>query len=525
MARIHRAPILRLSSIVLLSLLALSGCKKTTPSATSGSTAASPAPFEDGWPGMPIPGPAPSFSVPSAEQFTLSNGIAVTAIQRGSIPLVYLRLNIYSGSEADPAGKEGLAAFTADMMNEGTASRDALQLSDELQRMASSISVSAGLSSSSLSLNCLEDKFGDTLALARDILEHPTFPQGDIDRVRGDRKNRLLTQRDNPGTINYQVFARLLYGDHYAGRPTGGSAGSLDAISRDDMVAWHGSAWTPSNSGLVVVSRLAPAEVKAQLEQSLGSWAPAAATPPVAALVTPSPPAGLRLYWVNRPGASQSYIQVGSVAPAFNAVKHQAWTLGNMVLGGQFSSRLNLNLREDKGYTYGARTSVWDGPHGGMFRARSSVRTITTGPSLHEFFKELREIVGSRPITEDEFAAVVSRSDQGYAGSFENMGSVLGMVAGADANRRPEGWLEGHSSRVAAVSLEGAQAAITELVDPANLVVVIVGDWNAVVPAPEQADGSPRPITVTVGDHIRGLNLGDVVFLDEDGAAAVEPTP
>ena len=418
MAHIHRIKVLRGALIGLFILSLLPGCKKTVAPETSGGTAAAPAPFEDGWPGMPVPGAAPSFEVPAFEQFTLSNGIPVTAIQRGSIPLVYLKLNIYSGSEADPAGKEGLAAFTADVMNEGTASRDALEISDALQRMASSLGLGAGLSSSSLSMNCLEDKLGDTLALARDILENPSFAQADIDRVRGDRKNRLLTARDNPGTVNYKVFAKLLYGDHYAGRPSTGSAESLDAIGREDMLAWHSTAWTPSNAGLVVVSRLGVNEIKAQLEQGLGSWLVAGGTPPVAALVTPEPSEGIQVYWVNRPGASQSYIQMGSVAPAFNPQKFQAWNLGNMVLGGQFSSRINLNLREDKGYTYGARTGVWTGPHGGMFRARSSVRTATTGPSLHEFFKELGDIVGSRPITQEEFDAVVSRSEQGYPGRF-----------------------------------------------------------------------------------------------------------
>jgi zinc protease len=275
----------------------------------------------------------------------------------------------------------------------------------------------------------------------------------------------------------------------------------------------------------VVVSRLPVADVKAALELGLGSWAPEATTPPVASFVTPEPSPGVQVYWVDRPGASQSYIQVGNVSPAFNPEKHQAWSLGNMVLGGQFSSRLNLNLREDKGYTYGARTSVWDGQYGGMFRARSSVRTSTTGPALYEFFKELTEIVGERPITQAEFDAVVSRSEQGYPGRFENMGSVLGIFAGADAEHRPAGWLSGHGGRVAAVSLEGAQAALAQLVDPANLVVVIVGDWNAVVESPERADGAALPITVTVGDHIRGLKLGDVAFLDEEGVPTDEPAP
>jgi zinc protease len=525
MAHIQRIKVPRLALLGLLVLSLLPGCKKTVAPDTSGSTAVAPEPFADGWPGMPVPSAAPDFEVPAAEEFTLSNGIPVTAIQRGSIPLVYLKLNIYSGSEADPAGKEGLAAFTADLMNEGTATRDALQISDALQRMASSLGLGASLSSSFLSMNCLEDNLGDTLALARDILENPSFNEADIDRVRGDRQNRLLTARDNPGSVNYKVFAKLLYGDYYAGRPSTGSAESLDAIGRDDMLDWYKSAWIPSNAGLVVVSRLDTEDIKSALEQGLGSWTVDGGTPPVSALVTPEPTEGMQLYWIDRPGASQSYIQMGRVSPAFNPEKHQARSLGNMVLGGQFSSRLNLNLREDKGYTYGARSGVWSGQHGGMFRARSSVRTLTTGPALHEFFKELEDITGSRPITQSEFDAVVSRSEQGYPGRFENMSTVLGIFAGADADHRPEGWLAGHDARVRAVSLEDAQAAIAGIVDLTGAVVVVVGDWNAVVESPQTADGRERPITVTVGDHVRGLNRGDVIFLDEDGYVVEEPSP
>jgi len=525
MTRIHTQRVLSLATLALAAVTLLVGCKKTGVTETSGSTAQTPEAFDDGWPGMPIPGPAPTFEVPASQSFTLSNGMPVTVIQRGTIPLVYLKLNVYTGSQADPAGKEGLAAFTTDLMNEGTTSRDALAISDELQRMASSMGISAGLSSSSLNINCLEDKLAETLALARDVLENPTFKQADIDRVRGDRKSRLLTQRDDAGSVNYKVFTKLLYGDHYVGRPTSGTAASLDAISAEDMNAWHKNVFVPSNMGLVVVSRLSGEDVVSKLEAGLGTWSPEGGTPPAAALVTPEQKQGVQIYWVNRPGASQSNIRVGSLAPAFSAEKHQAWNLANMVLGGQFSSRINLNLREDKGYTYGARSSVWDGPHGGMFTARSSVRTATTGPSLYEFFKELGDIVGDRPITQDEFDAVVSRSNQGYPARFENMGGVLSAFAGVDAKRRPEGWLSGHSDRVGAVSLESAQAAIRELVNPANLTVVVVGDWNAEVGSPETADGRERPIKVTVGDQVRALNVGEVIFLDEEGLVVEEPTP
>ena len=166
-------------------MLASAGCVKTGASNASGEATA-PATFEDGWPVMPVPGPAPSFAVPGATEFTLSNGIPVTYVQRGTIPLVQLSLNFFTGSMADPAGKEGLAAFTADLLNEGTSKRDALQISDDLQRMATGMSTSAGLSNSSLSINALEDKLDESLALARDLLSDPVFKQEDIDRVRAD---------------------------------------------------------------------------------------------------------------------------------------------------------------------------------------------------------------------------------------------------------------------------------------------------------------------------------------------------
>ncbi|MEE2828170.1 MAG: pitrilysin family protein [Myxococcota bacterium] len=504
----------------------------------SSSKVAEATPFEDGWPGMPVPGPAPEFEVPTAENFRLSNGMPVTYIQRGSIPLVHLSLTIHTGSSADPMGKEGLSAFTADMMNEATSTRDAFQISDELQRMATDLGLGSGLDQSSLGLNCLEDQLAGSLSLAADILSNPTFPEAAVQRVRGDRKNRLLTERDSIGTVNYKAFARILFGEHYAGRPTSGTAASLDRISGKDMVKWHRQVWKPSNASLVVVGRRDLDTMKELLEAGLGSWTASTggkkrhvncsnctqpATTPVAALVSPERAEGVHIYWVHRPGASQSYIQVGNVTPAFDEEKHQAWSLANMVLGGQFSSRLNLNLREDKGYTYGARTGIWDGPQGGMFRARSSVRTATTAPALFEFFKEIREILGERPITDQEFDAVVSRSKQGYPARFENMGSVLGMFARAVANRRPVDWLLNHDARVDGVSREVAQSSLAAILDPASLVVVVVGDWHAVVDSPESAEGSEPSGKLTVGAQVRGLKLGEVTFLDEDGLPADEP--
>ena len=484
--------------------LALASCCFVTAKTADTSGAQAPAEAaaaEDAWPTMPQPGPAPAFTPPKGLQSTLSNGLPVTLVRAGQVPLLSLRLNVYTGSADDPVGKAGTAAFSADLMNEGTATRDALQISDELQTLAAAVGVSADTDFSYASLDCLEAKFDESLALLADIVRNPTFSEGDVERVRGDRNNQLLTRRDQIGSVAFDVFLKRLYGDAYIGRPTEGTVTSLAGITREDLVQWHASVWRPGNAGLVVVTRLDADTVLPILEKHFGSWADPQVEPVAEQPVQISRHEGRTIYWVDRPGSSQSYVLLGNTVPAFDPALQTARTLGNHPLGGQFTSRLNMNLREDKGYTYGARSRFVSQERGGFFGAWASVKAATTAASLTEFLTEIDGILGDKPASDVEFDRSQSAIRQGYAGRFEGIGKVLGQFAAADANRRPAGWVAGFAARVAAVDRNAAASALSETVNPVDLAIVIVGDWSV------------------AGADVEALSVAPIVMLDEDGNA------
>lgn len=495
-----------LCTLLLPLALLLGGCVKAAPVASSGSAGSA-------WPAMPEPGPTPHFSVPGSHQFELSNGVPVTFVQVGTIPMVQMQLNIHSGSVSDPKGKSGVASLAAAMLKEGTAEHTALELSEQLLDLSSGIGMGASLEHSSASVRCLEDKLGPTLALLSEMLRTSTFAPDDVERVREQRRSSLLAEKDRLPSIGYKAFRRLVYGDTYAGRSGRGTLGSLDAITRDDMVAWHARAWIPENASIVLVGRMSLDSAKTMLEEHLGGWSagdfpqsiamdpiPATELSPVASSYEQQPRKATTVYWIDRPGAAQSYVTVGQSAPAWDAQLQAARSLGNSALGGQFTARLNMNLREDKGYTYGARSSVSGLTQGGAFRARASVKTATTAPALTEFMYEIRGIIGERLISDEEFVAGQGRSLQGYPSYFEGIRGVLGQFASADARRRPEGWLAGYRDRISAVTREQAQAQLGSIVDPDQLVVVIVGDYAA------------------VGSEVEALELGPMVMLDDEGS-------
>ncbi len=487
--------------------VALSSCCFSSvqkhPAETSGTTEA-PA---DAWPAMPVPGPAPSFTPPAAERFTLSNGLPVTLVRAGQVPLFQVRLNVYTGTGDDPVGKSGLAGFVADMLNEGTATRSATELSDQLQTLASDVGFGADTDFSYAALEGLEDTLEPSLALFADMIRNPSFPDEDLARVRTDRTNRLLTRRDQISNVAFDVFFRRLYGDTYAGRHDAGTPEELAALTREDLLGWYASAWRPSNAGLVLVTRLERDAVLPVLEEHFGTWMErdAPTVQPLAA--TPQPQQGRAIYWVDRPGSSQSFVILGNTAPGFDPERQTARTLGNHPFGGQFTSRINMNLREDKGYTYGARSRLMVWQRGGVFGTWASVKTATTAASLTEFLTELDGLFGDRPVTDEEFGKSQSSMLQGYAGRFEGISGVLGEFAAADAVGRPAGWVEGYPARVGSVTREVATAAFAEIVSPADLAMVIVGDWNA------------------AGADVAALGVADIQFLDDAGQPTEAPAP
>ena len=466
--------------------------------ADSGNATPAEAPAEAAWPAMPTPGPAPAFEVPASTTFTLANGIPVTLITTGAVPLVEIQLNIYTGTAADPAGKEGLARITADLLNEGTADKDALALESALQTLASDVGFNAHLDASYMHLNALEDKLEPTLQLVAEMLTGAAFKQEDLERVVVNQQQSLLSAKDDLSTVGWRAFNKVLWGDHYIGRPSTGTEATLGSITRDDVVGFHANAWIPANAGLVVVSRMTQEQLQPVLDGTLGAWA-AEGTPPALAVTPPAPKTGMSVYWIDKPGQSQSYVAVGNVAPGFDADQTTKLSLGNHPLGGNFTARINMNLREDKGYTYGARSGFSTSKHGGLFRAYATVKADTTAASITEFLGEIRGALGDTPITDDEHGRSVGSLVQGQPSSYERMAGVLRRFASADYLGMPADYRATYAKRVQEIDRATAQAEFAKVVSGQDLVVLVVGDRAAAGPAVEE------------------LGLGPIVALDDEG--------
>ncbi len=458
---------------------------------------------QEPWPPMPEPGPAPQFSPPSYSKFTLSNGIEVTFIQASKVPLTHLQINAYSGYAQEPAGKRGLANFASKMPMEGTSSKSGLEISLALQTLASNIQIYTELEHSSAVMNTLDDKLDATLAIMADILQNPAFEDANVERIRKNLQNSIFTEKDNLRQTADKVFRSVLFGDEYLGQWKRGSHESVEGIQRDELAQWHAAVWQPSNLGITVVSGLSQETIQASLEKSFGPWTSDAKALADLKVSEKKAHEGVKLYWVQKDGASQSVVTLGNIAPAFDPAHSTATQVGNRVLGGQFTARINMNLREDKGYTYGARSGVTNQKHSGYYRASASVKANTTAPSIVEFLKELRNITKDQPITELEFKNAQGSMLQGFPAYFEKSSGVLRRYASVDAYKRPDNWLQEYNNRVSGVTIKSAQAELNSLIDINHLVVVVVGDWKI------------------AGEAVAALNLGEVVYLDHNAKPVV----
>ena len=476
------------------------GCT-STPAPKAGSTDAA-------WPAMPTPGPAPSFQIPGSEKLELDNGIPVTLIRNTKVPLTHVQMNFYGSRHLERADQRGLASLTSNMLSEGTTSKTALEISAALQTLASRVSFRSSLEYSALSVESLDDKLDETLALASDMLHNPAFNPADIERVKRNTQNAILTERDDLKQTADKVFRKMLFGDNYLGSWARGSRTTVESLTREDLVAWHSHQWRLSNAGLIVVSGLPTRTIMVSLNKAFGDFPDDPEAVPAALPTNPQLNASRptyqvhesrTIYWVQKDGASQSVVMLGNVAPAFDPTRSTAQQAANSILGGQFTSRVNMNRREDKGYTYGARSSVSTYRYGGFYRATASVKANTTAASLTEFLKELDGITTTKPITKTEYENAQSRMLQGWPAYFERGKGMLSQFAAADGYQRPDGWLNAYQSRVNSLTQGKLQEAMKDLIDTSKLAIVIVGDWSI------------------AGKEVEALGLGPIVQLDYDG--------
>jgi zinc protease len=431
----------------------------------------------------PVAAPAPPLRIPVIATRTLSNGIQVVVLENHEIPIVRVRAVIDASALLEAAGKEGLASVTFAMLGEGTATRSADQLSDAFAALGNGVSPTGFLT--------ITKNLAPSLALMADQLENPAFPQEALDRIRANRLADLKRLQDQPSYLAQRVFANAVYG---TGHPYERAATeqSLTSLARADLVEFHDTWFRPQNVKFVVAGDITPDAARAELEKAFASW-PSGGKKSTYTIAAPKTPGPTTIYLFDRPSSAQSYIMAGSVGPRRDVPEYFALDIANNILGGTFNSRLNLNLREKHGYSYGAnsRFTYRRVPQVGQFTAASQVATAKTDSSVIELMRELREIHGARPVSDSEVTHSTDNILKGMPLDFETVDDIAGAAANLLGNELPLDYYQTVSDGYRRAGSPAVRAAAAKFIDPEHLVVVVVGDRKAIEAALRAAHVAP----------------------------------
>ncbi|MFO0952044.1 MAG: insulinase family protein [Isosphaeraceae bacterium] len=425
---------------------------------------------------MPKVGPPPLFTPPPVSRRTLSNGLELVVCERRALPILSIQLMCKGGENLVPAARDGLAALTASVLTEATTTLDSLALAGELSEIGAAIVSSGGLESTSVRITTLSRHRDRALGLFADVVLRPAFHEKDVARQKFRRVSMLRARTDHPESVAGVVFNRVLYGEsHPYGRPPEGTPETVGAVTREDLVKFHKQVFVPGNAAVVVVGDTTADAIAPAVEAALKGW-PGGKAPAVDLPKPPPRPEGVQLYLVDKPSAAQSVLRIGQVGVPRKHPDYVALTVMNAVLGGQFSSRINLNLREDKGFTYGAGSGYDFRVGPGPFEAETSVATPVTKESLAELIKELTEFGSTRPVTDQELAFAKDRIICGFPSQFQTTAGVASSLAELFVYDLPDDDLTRYPARVEALTRADVERAARDHLDPKRLTVVVVGD-------------------------------------------------
>ncbi len=447
---------------------------------------------------VPPPGKPPVLQVPAWTKATLANGAALVVSEKHELPLVSFSLTLLGGaSQFEPADRRGLTSIAASMMSEGTKTRDGEALSNALQMLGTSVTASIGSESGSMSFLCTTDKFAPTLDILADMLVNSVFPADALERIRAQRLVALTQAKAQPGSIASRVFPKVVYGPaHPFGQvPT---EQSLTAITRDDVVTFAKQYFQPARALVVVTGDVRAADVKATVERAFASW-PAGGSKATFSYPATATRETATIYLVDKPNAAQSTFAIGNPGPPRTTPDYYALEVMNAMLGGLFQSRLNANIREEKGFSYGVHSSFAYGRGPGAFRAGGDIISEKTDAALVEFMKELKGIAGSRPVTDDELTMAKNSLIQSLPSAFERVAGINGALSSLWTNGLPDDYYQQYGKAVGAVTKGDVVRVARQYIDLAHLAIVIVGD-RAKIEAPLKATG-----------------IGPIVVLDVEG--------
>jgi predicted Zn-dependent peptidase len=427
---------------------------------------------------VPPRGPPPALDVPAQQKFTLSNGLRVRLVEYRRLPIVALNLVLDAGAVHDPPDRPGLASFTAAMLTEGTKTRSATRISDELGAIGAGLSAGAGFDSASLSGSTLARHLDTLLGLFADVLRNPAFPESDFTRVKDQRLVTLVQQRDQPGALASKAFAGAWWGSHPYGHWLLGTEESLKALGRDELRRFHATWWRPARAELVVVGDVSADELRAKLEKALAGWTGA---PPPPKVAPAQPPGKLQTLLIAKKDAPQSYLLLGMPGHARANEDYFAGDVAFQILGGGSASRLFRNLREEKGYTYGVYARGESRRLGGASFVAGSVRADVTGPALEEIFAELRRL-REEPVSAEELENAKNAIVLSLPGDFSTAGGIASKIAEEVVHGLPDDYWDRFAARVAAVTAEDVRRFASTYLDPSRLTTVMVAEPAAVEP-------------------------------------------
>ena len=450
----------------------------------------------------PTPTNMPALSFPAIQTATLSNGVRVALAERHTLPIVELSMQFDAGYAADAGGTLGVASFAMSMLDTGTTTRSALEISAESERLGAVITAGSNLDASVVNLSALKNNLAASVALWTDLVRNPVFAVQEVDRLKGRWVANIAQEKAQPASLALRLLPPVLYGagHAYAVPFTGsGTAQSIGSISRDDLVAFHRTWMRPDNAAIFIVGDTTLQEITPLLERSLAGWASPTTPRPTKNVGTVALPASPRVILVDRPGAPQSFILGGHLVPGLGSARDLALEAMNGVLGGSFTARINMNLREDKGWSYGAVTPIQAAKGMRPFMVRAPVQTDRTGDSLAELIKELEAIRTTRPATQAELDLVLAGLTRELPGRFETSAAVMNSIVTSARYGRPLDYAATLTEQYGALRLPQINAAASDFVKPASMTWVIVGDLSK------------------IRDQVTALNIGPVEVWNDDG--------
>ncbi len=441
--------------------------------------------------------PAPEIHLPQIQKSVLNNGLNVWLVENHKLPLAAFSLVVQAGSDHDPAAAPGLASLTGDLLDEGTKSRTTLQISGDLESAGASLSIMTSIDGSFVMLSTLSRNLAKALDIYCDVIANPAFPEKEFERIRKQRLAALVQQKDQPPTIAANAFNVVLYGGgHPYGHNPAGTEASLQGLTPNDLAKFYQTYYRPNNATLIVVGDARMSDIVPLLEKGLAGWKSGDVPP----LQIPSAPpiAERKIYLIDKPGAAQSEIRVGYPALARSTPDYFPVMVMNRILGGQFTSRINLNLRERHGYTYGANSTFRFLKNAGPFVAGSAVTTDKTDSSLIELLHEI-SLMKEKGMSADELAFSKKGAIGGFALAFETPAQIAASLQSIILYGLPEDYFNNYLKNIDAVTLDDVQRVSATYLDASKMSVVVVGD------------------TARIKAGIAAAGIGTIVPCDTDG--------